>query len=410
MKLRKETSMNEMVSIIIPVFNGSNYMRDAIDSALNQSYKNCEVIVINDGSNDGGETERIAKSYGNKIRYYSKENGGVATTVNMGIELMTGEYFAWLSHDDMFTADKIEKQMHSIHESGIENAICHCNFEFLYVEDNKRVKVNWLEQYEKKQLETSCFAPVFLAIHGSTLLIHKSHFERVGNYDETLRATQDSEFLFRVMRNQKSFFVEDSLMISRIHKEQGQRTMKCHKAEYNDMFMSFCEQLNVQEKAEICGSEANFYYRLYTLLKNAEPANEIIPYLRNRISVLIRSENEKDEKLLSELGEVCIFGAGQMGGEAYEMLSQYGIDIHCYIDNNAEKWGSYKNNLMVNSPDYLVNHDNLQVIISVMDPTEIKSQLEKMNINNNLTIGDIKKRLWYTLPKKLILEENYGVE
>lgn len=402
--------MNEKVSIIIPVFNGSNYMRDAIDSALNQSYKNCEVIVINDGSNDGGETERIAKSYGDKIRYYSKENGGVATAVNMGIELMTGEYFAWLSHDDMFTSDKIEKQLSAIHESGIENAICHCNFDFLYVEDNKRIKVNWLEQYEKKQLEASCFAPVFLAIHGSTLLIHKSHFERVGNYDETLRATQDSEFLFRVMRNQKSVFVEDSLMISRIHKKQGQQTMKCHKVEYNDMFISFCEQLNDNEKTEFCGSEDNFYYKLYTLLKNQKPSDEIIPYLRNKISGLKRSENDKDEKLLSELGEVCIFGAGQMGGEIYEILNQYGIDINCYIDNNSDKWGSYKNNKIVNSPEYLTNHVNLQVVISVMDPTEIKLQLEKMNIKKILTIGDIKKRLWYTLPKKLILENDYGME
>ena len=246
--------MNEKVSIIIPVYNGANYMQDAIDSALNQSYTNCEVIVINDGSNDGGETDRIAKSYGNKIRYYAKENGGVATAVNMGIEVMTGDYFAWLSHDDMFTVDKIEKQMRAIHESGETNAICHCNFEFLYVEDNKKIKVNWIEQYEKKQLENSCFAPVFLAIHGSTLLIHKSHFDRVGNYDVSLRATQDSEFLFRVMRNQKSIFVEDSLMISRRHKEQGQQTMTCHKLEYNQMFMSFCEKLSDREKTEFCGS------------------------------------------------------------------------------------------------------------------------------------------------------------
>jgi glycosyltransferase involved in cell wall biosynthesis len=396
--------MNEKVSIIIPVFNGSNYMRDAIDSALNQSYKNCEVIVINDGSNDGGETERIAKSYGDKIRYYSKENGGVATAVNMGIELMTGEYFAWLSHDDMFTSDKIEKQMSAIHESGIENAICHGNFDFLYVEDNKRVKVNFLEQYEKKQLETSCFAPVFTAIHGSTLLIHKSHFERVGNYDETLKTTQDSEFLFRVMRNQKSVFVEDSLIISRVHKEQGQKTMKCHKAEFNDIFIYFCEQLSDNEKIEFCGSIENFYYKLYTLLKSAKPSDEIISYLRNKISGLKRSKNDKDDKLLSELGEVCIFGAGQMGGESYEMLNQYGIDINCYIDNNSEKWGSYKNNKIVNSPEYLTNNVNLQVIISVMDPTEIKSQLEKMNIKKFLTFGDIKKRLWYTLPQKI----NFG--
>lgn len=58
------------VSIVIPIYNGANYMREAIDSALTQTYSNIEVLVINDGSNDNGETDRIAKSYGNRIRYF----------------------------------------------------------------------------------------------------------------------------------------------------------------------------------------------------------------------------------------------------------------------------------------------------------------------------------------------------
>ena len=64
-----------LISIIIPVYNGSNYLRDAINSALAQTYTNIEIIVVNDGSNDNGETEKIALSYGEKIRYFSKENG-----------------------------------------------------------------------------------------------------------------------------------------------------------------------------------------------------------------------------------------------------------------------------------------------------------------------------------------------
>ena len=86
---------NPKVSIVIPVYNGSNYLREAIDSALAQTYKNIEVIVINDGSNDRGKTDKICKSYGNKIRYFKKENGGVSSALNMGIEKMEGEYFSW---------------------------------------------------------------------------------------------------------------------------------------------------------------------------------------------------------------------------------------------------------------------------------------------------------------------------
>ena len=80
-----------LISIVIPVYNGSNFMADAIDSALSQTYKNIEIIVVNDGSTDGGKTEEIALSYGDKIRYYSKENGGVSSAVNLAIQNMKGE-------------------------------------------------------------------------------------------------------------------------------------------------------------------------------------------------------------------------------------------------------------------------------------------------------------------------------
>lgn len=61
------------VSIVIPVYNGANYLREAIVSALAQTYKNVEIIVVNDGSTDHGETEQIAQSYGKKFRYFQPE-------------------------------------------------------------------------------------------------------------------------------------------------------------------------------------------------------------------------------------------------------------------------------------------------------------------------------------------------
>ena len=83
-----DTAFHPLVSIIIPVYNGANYMREAIDSALAQTYRNIEIIVVNDGSNDNGETERIALSYGDKIKYFHKENGGVSSALNLGIQNM----------------------------------------------------------------------------------------------------------------------------------------------------------------------------------------------------------------------------------------------------------------------------------------------------------------------------------
>ena len=129
----KESGFNPKVSIVIPVYNGSNYLREAIDSALAQTYKNIEVIVINDGSNDNGKTDKICKSYGKRIRYFKKENGGVSSALNMGIEKMEGEYFSWLSHDDVYLPRKIETQIKFLASNQLqsEKVILFANYELI---------------------------------------------------------------------------------------------------------------------------------------------------------------------------------------------------------------------------------------------------------------------------------------
>ena len=98
--MSKRDVNNPKVSIVIPVYNGEDYLAYAIDSALSQTYENKEIVVINDGSTDN--TDEICKSYGDKIRYFVKKNGGVASALNLAIEKMDGEYFSWLSHDDAY--------------------------------------------------------------------------------------------------------------------------------------------------------------------------------------------------------------------------------------------------------------------------------------------------------------------
>src|SRR6185312_14318520 len=119
-----------LVSIIIPVYNGAQYLSEAIDSALAQSYQNIEVLVVNDGSTDAGATEAVAKSFGHSIRYFYKPNGHVASALNFGVGQMRGQYFSWLSHDDRYVPSKIEVQMHAISELG-PNVAVYGDFEIL---------------------------------------------------------------------------------------------------------------------------------------------------------------------------------------------------------------------------------------------------------------------------------------
>lgn len=274
-----------LVSIVIPVYNGSNFVRDAIDSALAQTYKNCEVIVVNDGSQDGGATDAICRSYGDRIRYFVKENGGVATAVNLGIEQMRGEYFSWLSHDDMYYPQKIERQIEALSMQEDKTAIVHCNYDVLFEETKLLVHQDFLRFWPEEYLTNSNFAAVFLVIHGCSILVHKSHFERVGTYDPTLKTTQDSVWLFYAMRGQRSVFLKEELFVTRIHKSQGHVTMDEHTPDFNQMMIDFCEWLTEEEKANLYGSAQEFYYHLYSwLLGNFPKAGSCLTYLQEKLA------------------------------------------------------------------------------------------------------------------------------
>ena len=184
-----------LVSIIIPVYNGGNYMREAIDSALAQTYENKEIIVVNDGSCDGGETEHIALSYGDSIRYIAKENGGVSSALNAGIAEMRGEYFSWLSHDDRYTPDKVKASMDMLLRFEDKSLIALCgdcqidkNSErLLGASRRKRFDAGRVVPYGEVLHELLRYG----SFHGCALLIPKEVFDRCGGFCEDLRYSQD---------------------------------------------------------------------------------------------------------------------------------------------------------------------------------------------------------------------------
>ena len=229
--------MDPLVSIIIPVYNGSNYMREAIDSALNQTYSNIEIIVVNDGSKDEGKTREIALSYGNKIKYFEKKNGGVSTALNLGIKKMKGQYFQWLSHDDILYPDKIQVQIEALRQAGDMSKICYSNWSSLVmpaesssenqiknpIDLNQKpeiVEYNGTIIYRQEFLETGAFAPAFGFISGGTLLIPKIYFDSYGGFDEKYIAVQDYKKWFELFRGKRLVYVRKSLFISRTHAQQ----------------------------------------------------------------------------------------------------------------------------------------------------------------------------------------------
>lgn len=113
------------VSIIVPVYNVEKYVKRCIESIIHQSYKNIEIIVVNDGSNDGSKKicEEACKK-DNRIIYLEKENGGLSSARNYGLKYMTGEYVFFVDSDDWIESDTIEYLVTKLEENGADMSIC----------------------------------------------------------------------------------------------------------------------------------------------------------------------------------------------------------------------------------------------------------------------------------------------
>lgn len=236
--------MDTKVSIVIPVYNGSNYLAEAIESALAQTHRNLEVVVVNDGSTDEGATRRVAERYAGRISYFEKPNGGVASALNFGIARMTGEYFSWLSHDDLYLPDKIEAQlaclMAAVQEGGRGvvvyggcAAFTHdpMQAQALEVPDAGR-------KYFRHLLLTSG------SVHGCTLLIPGGAL-RTRLFDETKSTTQDYDMWFRLAGAYDFVRLDRALVLVRQHPEQDSvRKRKKARLEKSALYSEFLAQMS----------------------------------------------------------------------------------------------------------------------------------------------------------------------
>jgi len=240
-----------LVSIIIPVYNGSNYLREAIDSALAQTYQNVEVLVVNDGSTDGGRTESVARAYGARIRYFEKKNGGVSSALNLGIKEMKGEYFCWLSHDDAYYPHKIRNQVEHLKNSG-EGASLYSDYDYI----DEHSKFLFTEKVEHYSPDNLLFALLYYTpINGCTVMIPKKILDSVGMFNESLRTTQDIDMWFRIARKNDFLHMPESLVKSRVHLEQGCWTISGHLIEQQKLRTSFLEQVPPQKLLRISGEK-----------------------------------------------------------------------------------------------------------------------------------------------------------
>lgn len=380
-------AQGKKVSIIIPVYNGSNFLGEAIDSALAQTYKNTEVVVINDGSNDDGATEQIALSYGDRIRYYAKPNGGVASALNYGIEKMRGDYFSWLSHDDLYEKTKVEDQVRFLAKFDPRKTIAACGVKVLF-DSGVRTK----EKIDKKLFS---YFDVFLSIsgdvgvNGCSLLIPRAALIEAGGFNINLPVTQDYDLWFRLFKNGMSFeLLEKSLVVSRRH--EGQDSVKkiqlCMEAG-DKLHHDFLSDIGISRFTDFMkdGGERKVLQE-YQIYKNAGFHRTSSMILRNILHYYIKIDKVAYSNFLaSEIGMVQ-YGKrqGEVVGKGLKTVLIY---TNVWRTGGVERVLSRLMKLF--SADYnlifAINHDGM----SEQEGFSLPERATIVKINNNNIINEL---------------------
>lgn len=268
---------DKLVSICIPVYNGSNFLRNAIESALAQSYPHVEIIVVNDGSTDDGKTETIARSFGNRIRYFYQKNRGVAGALNTAIENAKGKYFAWLSHDDVHLPQKTSAQIDFLDRLDRPDACLFSDYELINEHDELISRVI----LPAERIRKSPRLPLLNGyINGCSLLIPMHLLREFGKFDETLRYTQDYDLWNKILDKHEFFHQPEVLIRYRIHTAQDTQTAKVG-PESNPLWKRMIDDRSATQRAQIAGSSFRFYKSIGDFLQPT-PMMEASTYALNK--------------------------------------------------------------------------------------------------------------------------------
>ena len=212
--------MSEKVSVIIPVYNSEKFLKQSIESVINQTYDNKEIIAVNDGSTDS--SEEILKQYSGKIKIISQENKGLASALNTGLKGSTGKWFKWFSHDDILYSHTLETLM-SERKNLSENTIIYSNWDLI---DENGKKLRSFSETNYNNLKNFDFNVRLLdgqKINVNTTLVPSSLLKKGCNIEDSEQpVTIDYDFFLKagILFNTRFYLIQKPLIGYRISSEQ----------------------------------------------------------------------------------------------------------------------------------------------------------------------------------------------
>ncbi|MBQ3060244.1 MAG: glycosyltransferase family 2 protein [Desulfovibrio sp.] len=235
---------NRLISVLIPIFNSEKYIKECIDSVLNQDYRPIEIVIVDDGSTDN--SYKIVKSYKtNLIKYYYQQNQGNASARNLCFEKSTGDFIAFLDSDDYFLPGKLSAQ--------IRYLSCYSDAELVFT---KFINF-YFTDYSRKEISSEKYHNLYGYYpkqedkHQCTLLARRQLIEKVGPRNTDLVVGNDLEWLYRMKYKYNinlNHFIDNVYYMRRCHPYGIQSTNKHHTSEVKKIIFSYIRN-NIKKSA-----------------------------------------------------------------------------------------------------------------------------------------------------------------
>lgn len=340
--------MNPLISVIIPMYNRENTINRAIDSVLEQSYGNVEIIVVDDASTDGSINQ--LKKYKEKVKVISlEENHGAGYARNVGVDFADGEYVAFQDSDDCWYKNKLEIQMKYM----LDNRYIACFCPYIRYSIDKRVSIvpsNKIFSYEQIEDSLKKILTSTNIIGTPTLVIKKSVFMEIGKFDISLSKNEDYEFAIRLIKNYDIGFVSEPLMEAYLQEENSitlnnddwdaeiKILNKHHDfLDLESNILRYCQSHYFEENENVRYDRIDEISRIVN--KNIDVRNIVLNYYYKKYKELEGIQYQENYTYINNLedGKFIIYGAGEIGERAYNYFEMKGKKPRCFVETTVNK-------------------------------------------------------------------------
>ena len=293
-KMFKLNDEDYLISIVIPIYNAEKYLEEYLNSIKNQTYKNFEVIMVNDGSNDNSET--ICRSFlksDSRFRYFKKENGGVSSARNLGLDNVKGDFITFIDADDWIAEKHLELLITTVKKNHSDIVISSYkqfnNIDAFYLRAYT-IQEKYLLNFEKMNRDD--FLAIFpklmranVCFNNAVAKLFRKELVNDLRFDTSIKYGEDLDFYFRLYLNVDSIsYVDEPTYVYRIH---GDSTTSNFNQEHAEQELNIFKQM--YEKIQEIGLPSIHYFnklkKLLELrmdfLENKVLLNEYLDFLKN---------------------------------------------------------------------------------------------------------------------------------